>query len=77
MKHYCPGRLTNWQRNKRGKKLIKGGDWEANYAYYALHKFNWEPSKFINLPIKEKIFVIACIDLRIKEEKKESKNVKT
>lgn len=40
------------------------------YAYYALSKWGWEPSKFVNLPRKEKFVVIAMIDDFIKEEKK-------
>lgn len=40
------------------------------YAYYCLHKFYWEPSKFTNLPLNEKALVIEMIDEMIKEEKK-------
>lgn len=40
------------------------------YAYYALSKWGWEPSKFANLPRKEKFLVIAMIDDIIKQEKK-------
>ena len=52
------------------------GDGETWYAYYALNKFHWEPSRFANLPIKEKALVIAMIDERISQEKKDAAKVK-
>jgi hypothetical protein len=41
-----------------------------------LHKFHWLPSVFLNLDIQEKAFVIAAIDIRMKEEEKEAKKLK-
>ncbi len=38
-------------------------------AYYCLHKFHKFPSEFLNLPIREKAFVIAAIGEYIKAEK--------
>ena len=35
-----------------------------------MQKFGWEPSKFLNLPVKERAVVIASIDIRIAAEKK-------
>ncbi|MDE6261594.1 MAG: hypothetical protein K2M42_12215 [Oscillospiraceae bacterium] len=35
-----------------------------------MQKFGWEPSKFLNLPVKERAVVIASIDVRIATEKK-------
>lgn len=55
---------------------MKEGDGETWYAYYALNKFHWEPSKFVNLPFKEKALVIAMIDERIEEEKKQNNRAK-
>lgn len=46
------------------------------YAYYCLHKFHWEPSKFSKLRLKEKALVMAMIDERLAEEKKASKKRK-
>ena len=46
------------------------GDPEANFAHFCLQKFGWEPSKFMNLPVKERAFVIASIKTRIEAEKK-------
>lgn len=43
----------------------------ANYAYYALHEFHKWPSEFLNLPMRERAFIIASIDERVAKEKKE------
>ncbi|MBP3448370.1 MAG: hypothetical protein J6K51_05065 [Clostridia bacterium] len=48
------------------------GEAEANYAYYALHKFRWKPSEFLALDPYEQAFVVAAIDVRIDKEKKEA-----
>ena len=52
------------------------GDEEANYAYYALHKFHWLPSVFLGLDPYERAFVIAAIDVRVENEKKEAEQAK-
>ena len=52
------------------------GDPEANYAYYALHKFRWKPSEFLALDPYERAFVIAAIDIRVENEKKEADQAK-
>ena len=52
------------------------GDVEAYYSYYCLHKFRWKPSEFLNLDRYEKAAVIAFIDIRIGEEKKEAAKIK-
>jgi hypothetical protein len=39
------------------------------YAYYCLHRLNWEPSRFANLPQREKALVIEMINEMIKNEK--------
>jgi len=41
-----------------------------------LHKFHWLPSVFLNLDSQEKAFVIAAIDIRVKEEEKEAAKLK-
>lgn len=48
---------------------------EANYAYYALHKLHILPSQWVALEEEEKAFIIACIDVRVEEEKKEAKRI--
>lgn len=55
---------------------MREGDGDANYAYFALHKLHILPSVFLGLPRKEKAFVIAAIDERIKAEKAEADNLK-
>ncbi|HFD2064472.1 TPA: hypothetical protein ACF2DS_000166 [Clostridium perfringens] len=46
------------------------------YAYYCLHKFHWLPSQFAELSLNEKAMVMAMIDERLKEEKKEQAKIK-
>jgi hypothetical protein len=41
-----------------------------------LQKFGWEPSKFLNLPVKERAFVIASIKTRCEAEKKQEAELK-
>lgn len=53
-----------------------GGDPEANFAHFCLQKFGWEPSKFLDLPIKERAFVIASIEVRVESEKKKEAELK-
>jgi len=53
-----------------------GGDFESNYAYYALHKLKILPSQFVNLERAEKAFVIACIDIKIENDRKQSQRAK-
>lgn len=38
---------------------------------YAVLNFHWTPNQFNGLGRKEKAFVIACIDERIKAEREE------
>ena len=46
-------------------------------AYYCLHKFHWEPSKYLNLPRKERATVHAMIRERIAQEKNERDKLKS
>lgn len=48
----------------------------AVYAYYALHKLNIRPREFMEMDIREKAFVIAAIDERIRAEKEASARMK-
>lgn len=52
------------------------GDSETWYAYYALNKFHWTPSQFVNLPFREKALVIAMIQERIAQDKKQASKSK-
>ena len=51
------------------------GDSDANYAHYCLHKLHMLPSTFINLDAYEKAFIIASIDIKVENEKKEQKKL--
>lgn len=53
------------------------GDPEASFAHFCLQKFGWEPSKFLALPIKERAFVIASIDIRCEAERKKEAELKS
>ncbi len=48
----------------------------ANYAYYCLHELKITPRRFDEMDLREKAFIIASIDIRIEEEKKEAKKAK-
>ena len=48
----------------------------ANYCYYCLHKLKMLPSTFLNLPLQEKAFIIAAIDIKMKSEKKQINDIK-
>lgn len=52
------------------------GDAEANYAYYTLHKFHWKPHDFLALDPYEMAFVIAAIDVKVDNDKKEAAKIK-
>lgn len=41
----------------------------AVYAYYALHKLHIRPREFMEMDMREKAFVIAAIDERVRAEK--------
>lgn len=51
-------------------------DAEAQYAYYCIHKFHWEPSKFAKLSPEEKAFVVASIDIKIDDDRKREEKFK-
>lgn len=40
---------------------------------YAILNMNYKPFEWLEMSQKQKAFVIACIDIKIKEEKKASK----
>ena len=48
-------------------------DGEAVYAHYALHRLKILPSTLVALPIRERAFIYASIDLQIEKEKKEKR----
>ena len=52
------------------------GDSEANYAYYALHKLRIRPKEFIEIDRYEKAFVIAAIDIKSENDRKEANKLR-
>ncbi|MCI9000903.1 MAG: hypothetical protein HFJ26_08525 [Clostridia bacterium] len=56
---------------------MKEGDVESNYAHFCLQKLKKFPHEFLELPFKEKAFVIASIQIRIEDEKEEAKKIKS
>lgn len=58
------------------QKLIREGDADANYAYYALHKFHKWPHEYMALSRQERAFVMAAVNERVEKEKKDAAKVK-
>lgn len=40
---------------------------------YAVLEMNYTPSQFVNLPINEKAFIIASIQLKMEEERRKNR----
>lgn len=49
---------------------------EANIAYYCLHKFHKWPHEFLALNRYERAFIIAAVEIKIENDKKEAKKAK-
>ena len=49
---------------------------EANIAHFCLQKLHKFPHEFLELPLKEKAYIIASIQIRIEDEKNEAKRIK-
>ena len=49
---------------------------EANVAYYCLLKHHKWPHEFLTLDRYEKAFVIAAVELRLENDKKEAQRAK-
>ena len=49
----------------------------ANYAYYCLHKLKITPRQFEEMDKYEKAFIIASIDIKMENEKKQEKKAKS
>lgn len=48
----------------------------ANYAYYCLHKLRITPRQFDEMDEYEKAFIIAAIDIKVKNDKEQEKKAK-
>jgi hypothetical protein len=51
---------------------MEGGDMEANIAYYCLHKLHKWPHEYVELSRYERAVVIAAVQRKIKNDKKEA-----
>lgn len=49
----------------------------ANYAYYCLHKFRITPRQFEEMDKYEKAFIIASIQIKLDNDKKEARKAKS
>ena len=52
-------------------KLIKEGDGDANYAYYALHELHILPHQLMAMTVRERAAIYAMISMRVEKEKRE------
>lgn len=50
---------------------------EANIAYYCLHKLHKWPHEFLNLDRYERAFVMAAVQLKLENDKKEAQKAKS
>ena len=48
----------------------------SNYAYYCLHKLKITPRQFDEMDKYEKAFVVAAIDIKMKNDKEQEKKAK-
>ena len=62
-----------WRKSEWSKKLIEEGDSDANFAYFALHKLHILPSTYLNMDVQEKAFVVAAIQIKMENDKKQKK----
>lgn len=45
-------------------------------AYYCLHKLHKWPHEFLGLDVQEQAFVIAAIEIKLKNDKKKAQELK-
>ncbi|WP_166432604.1 hypothetical protein [Lacrimispora amygdalina] len=50
---------------------------EANIAYYCLHKLHKWPHGFLSLDRYEKAFIIAAVNLKLENDKKQAQKAKS
>ncbi|MEW4414425.1 hypothetical protein [Clostridium sp. AN503] len=49
---------------------------EANIAYYCLHKLHRWPHEFLDLEVQEQAYVVAAVQMKMEQERKEGKKMK-
>lgn len=66
---YCTERISEAQgrTERNGKKLIREGIDEADYASYALRKYGVRPTEWVQMDLAERMFYCAVIDLEIEK----------
>lgn len=47
------------------------------YAYFCVHKLHWAPTQFLTMNPNERACVIAFIDQRVEDEKREKAKMRT
>ena len=50
---------------------------EANIAYYCLHKLHKWPHEFLALSRYEKAYVIAAVEIKLENDRKEAQRAKS
>ena len=63
----------NVSRQITGGEREEDADGEAVYAHYALHRLKILPGALMALPLRERAFIYASIDLQVENEKKQAK----
>lgn len=67
------GHGTEWiseakgRTERNGKKLIREGVDEADYASYALRNYGVRPKEWVQMDLAERMFYCAVIDLEIEK----------
>ncbi len=69
-------KTMNFDNDIEEIKALIHSDAEASYAHYCLHKLNMLPSEFLNLPRRERKFIMASIKLKIEIENEEQEKMK-
>lgn len=53
-----------------------GDDSDSFLGYYCLHKFHWKPTMLLNMTREEKAFILAAIQIKADNDKKEQQKLK-
>ena len=46
-------------------------------GYYCLHKFHWKPTMLLDMKREEKAFILAAIQIKADNDKKEQQKMKS
>ena len=56
-----------------------GGDTDANFLHYAIHKLHWSPSQineWLDSEAPVKVFYLGSLELKIEHDRKEEQEMK-